>query len=70
MGKTVVASVAMESHPCIRGGLVMTTIDALGDVWVEIANGSPISRELNKWDQVGRPEECEIICQLLRFVTT
>jgi len=66
----VVASVALESHPWIRGGLVMTTIDAHGDVWVEIANASPISRELTKWDQVGRAEECEIICQLLQFVTT
>jgi len=54
----------------LLGGLVMTTIDAHGDVWVEIANASPISRELTKWDQVGGAEECEIICQLLRFVTT
>ncbi len=56
-GRTVVASVAMSQYPWIRGGPVLTTVNENGDVWVEIGNSSPITRELQRMDQVGLAEE-------------
>jgi hypothetical protein len=61
IGRTVIASVAMSQYPWIRGGPVLTTVDEKGDVWVEIGNASPITRELNRMDQVGLAKECEMI---------
>jgi hypothetical protein len=39
-------------------------VDENGDVWVEKGNSSSITRELNRMDQVGQIEECELICHL------
>jgi hypothetical protein len=63
-GKSVVASVLMEAQPWIRGGPILTDVDDNGDAWVEVSNASPITRELNKWDQVGHAEEFEMVCGL------